>query len=76
MESSSAEKRWLGVTYTDYVWVCILMEEVGEVARSVHDSHYNRIPGDWRGDLVRELVQVASVAQRFAAWVESQPTAE
>ena len=74
-ESERADAKWSGVAYTDYLWVCILTEEVGEVARAIHDSHYRRSAGDTEEGIVAELVQVASVAIRFAEWIRHQEAA-
>ena len=48
------DHRWV----PDFLWLAILTEETGEVARALQD----------RGDLHGELVQVAAVA---VAWLEA-----
>jgi NTP pyrophosphatase (non-canonical NTP hydrolase) len=44
-----------GITYGE--WLTILVEEVGEVAKAINDND--------RGELRKELVQVAAVALAF-----------
>ena len=50
----------------------ILMEEVGEAARAVLEMHpvQNRLPGDWRGQARRELIQVAAVAVAIIEYID------
>lgn len=47
---------------SDAVWLAVLVEEVGEVAKAMHE-------GASRSDLIDELVQVAAVA---IAWLEDR----
>lgn len=67
LESEKADKTWRGTEYTSLVWLLVLAEEFGEVARAVHDAEYAAGPLEAIRD---ELVQVASIAERFAAWLE------
>ena len=45
-------------------WMAILGEEFGEACRCVLEMHplQQRIHGDWRGKLRKELIQIAAVA--------------
>lgn len=48
--------------HSDSVWLAVLVEEVGEVAKAMHEEAS-------RTDLIDELVQVAAVA---VAWLEDR----
>jgi len=58
LERERQEKKWGEQNHFDSIWLAILTEEVGEVAKAILE-HEN---------IQYELVQVAAVAQ---AWAES-----
>ena len=63
IERSLQDKKWGEQNHSDTLWLAILGEEFGEVARAMLQQD-----GDMSGVVRDELLQVAAVA---VAWVES-----
>lgn len=67
-ERRKQDKKWgRNRILPNLLWNAILTEEVGEVSNEILDSHLYEL-GEVTDDLVKELVQVASV---IFAWLES-----
>lgn len=63
--------KWGPQYHLDDTWAMILMEEVGEVAKSIVDRLSNADPKAHVADMKKEIVQVAAVA---VAWLECLET--
>jgi len=50
---------WGDQTHTNEIWLTVLTEEVGEVARAILEHKYNKACKD---NIEKELIQVAAVA--------------
>lgn len=55
-------------TFDNPIWLAVLVEEVGEVARVLCDNELGLMDADWRRRLREELVQVGAMT---AAWIDS-----
>jgi len=65
-ERNSQDAKWGDQSgHSDFVWLGILMEEVGEAAKC---ALHNLFGGKESGRLTTELVQVAAVS---VAWIEA-----
>lgn len=64
-------EKWGPQYHQDNTWVMILMEEVGEVAKSIVDRVNNADSKAHLADMKKEIVQVAAVA---VAWLECLET--
>lgn len=67
-ERERQDAKWGEQNHRPERWVCILVEEIGEVAKSVlennaalHDGHYN-LAERYTAQIREELIQVAAVA--------------
>lgn len=63
--------KWGPQYHDDSIWGMILMEEVGEVAKSIVDSLNKADHKAHLADMKKEIVQVAAVA---VAWLECLET--
>ena len=64
LERAQQDQKWGEQNHSDTLWLAILGEEFGEVARAILQQD-----GDASGNVRDELIQVAAVA---VAWVESR----
>lgn len=63
------DRSYLGNSLTETERLAGLVEEVGEVGRAMtYDNNQGK------DHLVKELIQVASVAASWAEWLDGQPT--
>lgn len=63
------DRSYLGDGLTDTERLAGLIEEVGEVGRAMTYDH-----GNDKDHLVKELIQVSSVAASWAEWLDRQPS--
>lgn len=63
-ERARQNAKWGEQTHHDFVWLAILMEEVGELAQAITQTEHG---GPHAGTAKAELVQVAAVAVQ---WIE------
>ena len=61
IERNAQDEKWGQQTHSDERWVCIILEELGEVSKSVIEKNEEGI--------LEETVQVAALLQ---AWVTSR----
>lgn len=65
------DAKWGPQYHLDDTWAIILMEEVGEVAKSIVDRLNNADPKAHLANMEKEIIQVAAVA---VAWLECLET--
>lgn len=69
MERSRQDEKWGEQNHSDEKWLAILLEELGEAAKSVLEKNDT--------DLLAEVVQVGAVLQNWVIsrnWYDDSPT--
>lgn len=65
-ERSRQDERHGNQSHNDHVWLSLLTEELGELAKAINESHFYPKVDMWRPRL-KELLRVAAVS---VSWLE------
>lgn len=82
VERRRQDEKWGPQDHSDYKWLAILQEEIGEASEALLEAdatgqlaepHGSHLARQWRRDARTELVQAAAVV---VAWIEAHDRAE
>ena len=62
MERTNQDLKWGEQNHSPEIWLCVLIEEVGELANAIQEYRFGAGEKENMGD---ELVQIAAVARVF-----------
>jgi len=77
-ERAKQDRKWGEQNHDNFRWLAILGEEVGEANEAALEIEFvkEQVPGDWKAQLRKELIQVAAVAVGFIECIDRRETNE